>query len=294
MVYFDFHCRNCFAYNRVFLLCCGCSEWTECCKTEQLLKYQNIIYLFIYFFRVIRAFYVLFGLLYICITQCSWLPAPFTLLLRRGGSRLSRRTVLTQEEKKKKTTTSSVVSKHLWVVVMQRGIRVASTRTVGNKVTASCQDTTDHNGKRVCWRWVCSQSCLLLFFSIIIITRVFFFKGRYLRRRRARSRGVLSTNVRGMPGQGTGGVSGLPTGALAHGHIAFFLMMHLCFCLHFICEAFFLVFRRREGIHDEATVSVRCCPVFLTPPRVCTSPPAVTRCYSRLLLLSFVGWRFSD
>lgn len=222
MVYFDFHCRNCFAYNRVFLLCCGCSEWTECCKTEQLLKYQNIFYLFIYFFRVIRAFYVLFGLLYICITQCSWLPAPFTLLLRRGGSRLSRRTVLTQEEKKKKTTTSSVVSKHLWVVVMQRGIRVASTRTVGNKVTASCQDTTDHNGKRVCWRWVCSQSCLLLFFSIIIITRVFFFKGRYLRRRRARSRGVLSTNVRGMPGQGTGGVSGLPTGALAHGHIAFF------------------------------------------------------------------------
>lgn len=132
----------------------------------------------IFFFRAIRAFYVLFRLLDICITQCSWLPAPFTLLLRRGGSRLSRRTVLTQEEKKKKTTTSSLVSKHLWVVVMQRGIRVASTRTVGNKVTASCQDTTDHNGKRVCWRWVCSQSCLLLFFSVII----FFFKERDIRR----------------------------------------------------------------------------------------------------------------
>ena len=146
-------------------------------KTDQYLKYQ----IKTVFFRAITAFYVLFRVLYICITQCSWLSAPFTLLLRRGGSRLSRRTVLTQKEKKKKKkTTSSVVSKHLWVVVMQRGIRVASTRTVGNKATPSCQDTTDHNGKRVCWRWVCPQSRLfiIIFFvcmCVVIIVRVFAF-----------------------------------------------------------------------------------------------------------------------
>lgn len=50
---------------------------------------------------------------------------------------------------------------------MQRGIQVTSTQSAENH--ASCQDTTDRNGKRVCWRWVLRlfffKKYPLLFFS---------------------------------------------------------------------------------------------------------------------------------
>lgn len=55
-----------------------------------------------------------------------------------------------------KKTPSARQQTFIWGTVMQKvwRIQLASSQSEGNKVTSSCQDTTDHNGKRIRWRWV--------------------------------------------------------------------------------------------------------------------------------------------